>query len=85
MYSEHGKDCWVTSLDDSQHHERSRHYIGDAADLRVRHLSADQADEIYDELYHRLTVTLGPEYLVLRENRGEAQDHIHVQHQGMRS
>ena len=84
VYAEYGADCIVTSLGDGQHHARSRHYIGDAADLRVKHVSSDQADGIFDELYHRLTVTLGPEFLVLREFRGESQDHIHVQFQGMR-
>jgi hypothetical protein len=84
VYAEHGADCIVTSLDDGEHHSRSRHYLGDAVDLRVKHLSSANADEIFDELYHRL-LPLGPEFLVLREFRGEPQDHIHIQYQGMRS
>jgi hypothetical protein len=84
VYAEHGADCVVTSLDDSDHSTRSRHYIGEAVDLRVKHVSSDTADEIFDELFHRL-LPLGPEYLVLREFRGEPQDHIHIQYQGMRS
>jgi hypothetical protein len=84
VYAEHGVDCIVTSLDDGEHHSRSRHYLGSAADLRVKHLSSANADEIFDELFDRL-LPLGSEYLVIREFRGEPQDHIHIQHQGMRS
>jgi hypothetical protein len=84
VYAEHGADCVVTSLDDGEHSTRSRHYTGEAVDLRVKHVSSDTADEIFDELHHRL-LPLGPEYLVLREYRGEANDHIHVHYEGRRS
>ena len=82
VYAEGGADCIVTSLGDGTHNEKSRHYTGDAVDLRVKHVSSDKADEIYDELFHRL-LPLGPEYLVLREYRGEPQDHIHLSWRGM--
>jgi len=84
VYADFDADCVITSLDDGAHRSRSRHYIGDAVDLRVKNVSLDKSDEIFDELQHRL-MSLGPEYIVLREYRGQPQDHIHIQYQGMRS
>ncbi|MHC4707530.1 MAG: hypothetical protein ACYS8I_10650 [Planctomycetota bacterium] len=84
VYADYDAECVITSLDDGKHRERSRHYMGDGVDLRVKHISMDKADEIYDELQHRL-MALGPEYLVIREYRGEANDHIHVHYAGRRS
>ena len=83
VYAEHGANCVITSLDDGQHRATSDHYQGRAADLRVKNLSEGQAGEIYDELYYRLTDSLGPEYLVLFESRGEPQAHIHLAYRGM--
>jgi hypothetical protein len=82
VYAEHGANCVVTSLGDGRHSGKSRHYSGDAVDLRVKNVSSDTADEIFDELFHRL-LPLGPEYLVLREFRSEPQDHIHLSWRGM--
>jgi hypothetical protein len=81
VYADHDAHCVITSLDDGTHSKRSTHYRGDGADLRVKNVSLDKADEIYDELKHRISA-LGPEYLVIREYRGEANDHIHLHYEG---
>ena len=82
VYAESGADCVVTSLADGKHSYRSRHYIGDDVDLRVKNLSSDNADKVFDELLHRL-LPLGPEYSVIREFRGEPRDHIHLSWRGI--
>ena len=84
VYRQHGRDCVVTSLDDSKHHTVSRHYLGDGADLRSNDLPADEKRDIYMELVIRLE-PLGPEFRVLHEYIGEPREHYHVEFRAMLS
>lgn len=58
----------VTSINDSKHMTRSRHYDGDAVDLRIWGLTAPA------DVAKRLAAVLGPSYTVIFE-----KDHIHAQ------
>ena len=70
IYSEEGYEMIITSGTDGSHSRGSKHYCGDAFDLRTRHLGAGDAERIRD----RLTSALGSEFDVILEST-----HIHVE------
>lgn len=72
LYAEHDYELVVTSLNDSDHAQTSRHYLGAGVDFRTRMMAAGTAKEITEELRKRL----GRHYLVLFEH-----NHIHVGYQ----
>ena len=73
VYTEHGYDFVITSLNDSTHSQTSRHYQGMAVDLRTRMFhNGGVAKEITDEIRARLD----RHYLVLFEH-----NHIHIGYQ----
>ena len=61
----------ITSISDSKHSRKSRHYIGHAVDIRIRSLHNDP-----DTLVIALKEALTEHYLVLLES-----DHIHLGYQ----
>jgi hypothetical protein len=69
VYRDYSWECVATSMNDSIHHETSRHYQGMAIDFRIRHLPAGVAEDISNEIRRRL----GKHYYVRLES-----DHIHV-------
>lgn len=71
-YEEMGFPCIVTSANDGQHKEGSKHYIGCALDFRIKHLfrPAVQAAMIVE----RAKARLGLDFDILFEG-----DHIHVE------
>ena len=70
VYRDLGTMLVVTELTGGKHMEGSKHYIGQAADLRTRHLA--KSDRSLAAA--RLRVALGPEYDVVLE-----KTHIHVE------
>jgi hypothetical protein len=62
-------ECVATSMNDSSHHETSRHYLGMATDFRIRHLPEDVDIQVAEEITRRL----GKHYYVALK-----VDHIHV-------
>lgn len=79
IFSAHGYDCWITSLNDSTHMVGSKHYIGCAADLRVHHLHNESVREL---VVDKLRTALGPQFTVLYEQPGTPNAHLHVQYNG---
>lgn len=74
-----GKECVITSANDSIHKEGSRHYQDKAIDLRSHHLAdAFQKHVVLAEL----KAVLGSSYVVLFENEGTDNEHLHIQWQG---
>lgn len=69
IYADEGFDLVVTSINDSQHADTSRHWSGDAVDLRTREFSGDIARRIVEKLRRALP----RHYLVLFES-----NHIHI-------
>lgn len=65
-----GKEMVVTSILDGVHKQSSKHYVGDAFDMRVWIYTKSQLEKIIT----RLKKDLGKNYFVLFEG-----DHIHVQ------
>lgn len=73
-----GEVLTITSGSDGRHSLKplSRHYTFEAVDLRTKHLP-DSASK--RELQLQLQVELGPQFTVLLENEGRAQEHLHLQ------
>ena len=70
-----GAECIVTSINDGQHKADSFHSRGLAADLRIKHIHPDQKAAVVAHI----TDLLGPEWDVLWESQGLANEHIHLE------
>lgn len=68
---EFGRDCVVTSLMGGEHSRNSKHYSGEAVDIRSRDLEEDQLDLAMVELQKQL----GDAYDVVLE-----PTHIHIEY-----
>ncbi len=72
VYSEIGiDDCTVTSGREGKHMAGSKHYLGQAFDLRIRVMTTRQAVQARD----MLRVRLGKDFDVVLESK-----HIHVEY-----
>jgi hypothetical protein len=65
----------ITSGSDGVHMKGSRHYTGEALDLRCHTMNAT----IRSALIASLRQALGPQFTVLLEDRGQPQEHLHIQ------
>lgn len=65
----------ITSGSDGTHMVGSKHYSGEAIDLRTKTLSATTRSD----LIASLRAALGPQFTVLLEHEGAAQEHVHAQ------
>lgn len=83
-YAAIGMDCWVTSGDErtTVHHGQpviggaeDPHYEGKALDLRIWHVPASKREDLVE----KIRATLGEGFVVLWENRGHANEHVHIQ------
>jgi len=66
-----GSDAVVTYTTNGKHTNNSRHYSGDAIDIRTRNMKKDERLKVTDDL----KATLGDQYYVLDE-----KNHIHIQY-----
>jgi hypothetical protein len=64
----------ITSGSDSQHMTGSKHYTGEALDLRSKTLGARKPVVIAT-----LRIELGPQFTVLLEGEGTPNEHLHIQ------
>ena len=69
VYDEIGAELIVTSVCDGVHSKKSLHYMGCAVDLRIRHITAAQAETVV----HMLEKALPNDFFVLLEST-----HIHL-------
>lgn len=69
-------DLVITSGSDGKHRRSSAHYTGRAFDMRVRHMTPEDAGEIATELQ----VALGEDFDVVLEHLGLPMQHIHVEY-----
>jgi len=72
VFREHSREMVVTSGTDGKHSPGSLHYIGQAFDLRSRHIPQPDLDTIVTRCRERLP---GSFDVVLES------DHIHIEHQ----
>lgn len=73
---------WVTSLNDSLHSERSRHYTDEAMDIRSKNFPTRTSKLHFVARYSAL-LNSHPEdphkFTVIFENEGGPEEHFHVQ------
>jgi len=69
-------ECTITSIHDSEHSAKSKHYFGRAADIRSKTLTADQKTIVLVRLKARLA-PLG--FDVLLEDRDGPNEHLHIE------
>ena len=70
-------ECIVTSARDSEHSTKSKHYLGNALDYRLRHVEPFNA---IDQLYKTIKTRLNPEFDVVLEGLGTEAPHLHVEY-----
>ena len=78
VFMKHGlPEPVCTSGNDSRHKQGSRHYSGNAIDLRGNHVSDEKMKQLAKELKERF----GPDYDVVPEffPKDPANDHIHIE------
>ncbi len=66
----------VTAGSDGEHKIGSRHYTGEAIDVRSKNFQTREAKERFREAYE---AALGPKFRVLFEKVGTDQEHFHAQ------
>lgn len=71
-------EVWITSANDSEHAVRSNHYQGRAMDFRIKNIHVNQRSVAVDGVRLRL----GPRFLVLWEDLGLPNEHMHVEYTG---
>ncbi len=76
FYARHDVDAVVTSGSELYKHTawRSAHYRGDAIDLRIKTI----AKHLRAKLVAAIKRKLGPNFVVLWENKGTPKEHIHI-------
>jgi hypothetical protein len=65
----------ITAGSDGAHMAGSKHYTGEAIDLRTKTLNATMRSSLMDTL----RAELGPQFTVLLEDAGQPNEHIHCQ------
>ncbi|HRU10063.1 MAG TPA: hypothetical protein P5144_11865 [Thermoanaerobaculia bacterium] len=75
LWGSRGLALVVTSLNDGEHRPGSRHYSGDAVDLR----SHNVPPELRAQLAIDLAARLGATFRVLHEAVGTPNEHFHVE------
>ena len=71
-----GVDTVVTSINDGKHGRGSKHYIGNAPDLRSKHLPSLAAKK---RVLALLKARLTNEFDILLEDIGEPNEHYHIE------
>jgi hypothetical protein len=74
IYDDLGIDCVITSITDGKHMEHSRHYLGDAIDIRCKNIPTRLRGDVYTLIKSSLTT----DYNVVWEARGKPQEHFHI-------
>ncbi len=75
VFDAEGVDTVVTSTTDGEHTvKRSKHYSGDAVDLRSKHLRAIRREVVLEKLKQ----ILGSDFVVLFESPDKPWQHYHI-------
>lgn len=75
VFDEEGVEFWIASADDSGHSKGSKHYIGDAYDVRTRNMAGGYLGSQAQRIYQKLRTRLAPCYDVVLE-----KDHLHIEY-----
>ena len=69
-------ECWVTSGNDGKHMKGSKHYAGEAADLRSKNIPK----AIKRKVLADLSRLLGNDWDVILEYVDEPNEHFHIEY-----
>ena len=72
IFGRYGAPAIITSVRDGKHKEGSKHYIGQAIDLRIKHLDK----RLWPVVAEEIGKALGPQYDVILEAK---KLHIHIE------
>lgn len=78
IYSEHGYDCVITSVNDSAHSTGSLHYQDSAFDVRTHNITTEVEKKT---MLAEIKSSLTEDFDVLIENMGEPNEHLHLEWQ----
>lgn len=76
IYEEHGYRMTVTSMSDGKHSLKSKHYTGNAADLRTK----DVPDTMIDKILYQAQRELPTDFDIVLEGRGSGNEHFHLEY-----
>ena len=71
VYAHHGLDCVCTSVTEGKHSKGSRHYLGQAVDIRTKHVQGTDTLKVIVQTIRR---NLTDEYDVVLE-----PTHLHIE------
>ena len=78
VYAVHDTNMVITSMNDGTHSLQSKHYRGDAADLRTRNLPQNvDPQDVVREIKERLN---SRDYDVIFESADTPNEHIHIEY-----
>ena len=66
----------ITSGTDGSHRSNSKHYSGEALDIRTKNFPTRRAKQ---EFITAVLLRLGPDYEMFLESEGKPQEHVHVE------
>ena len=76
VYARHNVvDCVVTSINDGYHIPKSRHYRGEAVDLRVHNIPKQLRIQVVEEIRRALPM----DFDIILESIDTPNEHIHIE------
>lgn len=75
IYKKNGSELVVTSAIDGTHSAGSKHYYGNAIDIRVKNLPVEKWQIVRDEI----SACLGCCFKVILETQNKGSEHIHLE------
>lgn len=75
VFNEIGRECWITSANDSKHKDASLHYAGMALDFRTKHVPRQQVPALIQAIKDALPDC----YEVILESFGQDNEHAHLE------
>lgn len=78
VFRKYGSEVIITSLNDGKHSLNSKHYSGEAVDIRSKHLSTANKRKILEEL--RLALSYPKLFDVLLEYENQDNEHFHIEY-----
>jgi len=76
VYAKYNYPCIITSCIDGKHMRSSKHYMGDAIDLRTKHIPALGTKRLIQK---DIIAALTKNYDVILESIGKPNEHLHIE------
>lgn len=76
-FNSRGFDCVITSCNDATHSVNSKHYKGNAVDVRTKHITTDRTK---NEIVDLIKLALDESFDIILENAHTDNEHLHVEY-----